>query len=1267
MNRPMVSIVLALMGLTAVRAEEKVAHWTGAYSREWNDTRNWAEGVVPGRRLERDENNNIVKRDKQGNIDPNGDWLPIGERGWTAIFDSATANDTVNTGGGELVSISNVIIRGANNTVNFGTHTFQYFPIEVGGGIYVEADAVKVPTFTGDVMFTGLDTRLGRNAVHIVNDSPHGILTISSFDRKGVLDYSNVTPVDVWFGGSGTNRLNRGFYNFQTIQNHIGLAQSSGGVLIIGGEVAHVHSLKTGENLPRQRLVILEGATLMTGESNGYFSFHSDLSVSGAGTWSIASSSLGSRVLSVKQGMTVDIACPLSVGDGGFCVGWEGTGYDAGTVRISGPTTTSGNIQIYNAGTIEVPSVGNAATPGALGSGSFIDLRNRGILKYTGPGESTGRTLKLSGSGTQAWIYNNGTGDLVFSAVDAVAGNPGLFVMGGPAAVGFECGTDFPIRLYEGAALLYANTAAAAVASIEMFGNCQIKVADGVALSVAQLIPMTDKTLDLALTGSASVKIAGYETPGVILEGITVNGEPAKVNDDGFIVAATADDVTIDARGGVIPNEPQKVVGISTAAGEEGDTLTVAEDETAVLGLNQHQGVEPAVVSLDAGQTLSAGFITIDELAQPLVVAGPGSLCGAFDFTGDSLVRTNGDAAVSVSSDGGARLKLEGALTESAPLDAAVVRGNVTMSGTGRTPVSSLSITGGAELTWKDGALYQPGVDLLTPTRDPGTFADAAIHVGWQSTGVLNFDGGSYTGALLVGSSDGSGTVGGSVYLNGGEIAAAGEYQYFRGSDYLEISGGRYVIAGDTDFGRSGQFGLVITGGTFKVASGDYRKGRLYFGSYDSDTSLYVGKGGLFDASEMYNTGYDVFAPDGSASGAYRVQWTAENGGIIDFNAQNVSTHSIKTSTVHMESVFNLNAGGSLRVGCFYRTKDYVYPTADDPNGLSTNPLATNRVTLVQFDGGTLVSGAAQCPFRDKHPAANESRYSPNRVTVFAGGATLDVANGDWALKPGAELRAPYGKGVTAVALGDAATMTFVAPPAVRIDGDGAGASAIALLDKRTRKLIGIKVTGRGNGYTTATATIYSGSVTTPVATLGEVTLEENVSGGLVKKGVYTMTVSATNTYTGATTLKEGMVKLGADDVFASASELVLDGGTLDLDGHRQAFADLTFKSGSVVNGGVTLTSLAVDFDAALAGEVKTVNMACVDDYAPGTALDLKGYDLAKIPAGVESIVLVKFENGRPATLPTLPTIEIPTDWKFAYVGNKLKICKEYGLMLLVK
>ena len=65
--------------------------------------------------------------------------------------------------------------------------------------------------------------------------------------------------------------------------------------------------------------------------------------------------------------------------------------------------------------------------------------------------------------------------------------------------------------------------------------------------------------------------------------------------------------------------------------------------------------------------------------------------------------------------------------------------------------------------------------------------------------------------------------------------------------------------------------------------------------------------------------------------------------------------------------------------------------------------------------------------------------------------------------------------------------------------------------------------------------------------------------------------------------------------------------------------------------------------------------------------MDLKGYDLAKIPAGVESIVLVKFENGRPATLPTLPAIEIPDGWKFAYVGNRLKLCKEYGMMLLVR
>jgi autotransporter-associated beta strand protein len=53
-------------------------------------------------------------------------------------------------------------------------------------------------------------------------------------------------------------------------------------------------------------------------------------------------------------------------------------------------------------------------------------------------------------------------------------------------------------------------------------------------------------------------------------------------------------------------------------------------------------------------------------------------------------------------------------------------------------------------------------------------------------------------------------------------------------------------------------------------------------------------------------------------------------------------------------------------------------------------------------------------------------------------------------------------------------------------------------------------------------------------------------TGGLIKSGSGTWTLSGTNTYTGATTINGGTLKLGATNVLAKTSQIVIGDGTLD-------------------------------------------------------------------------------------------------------------------------
>ena len=71
------------------------------------------------------------------------------------------------------------------------------------------------------------------------------------------------------------------------------------------------------------------------------------------------------------------------------------------------------------------------------------------------------------------------------------------------------------------------------------------------------------------------------------------------------------------------------------------------------------------------------------------------------------------------------------------------------------------------------------------------------------------------------------------------------------------------------------------------------------------------------------------------------------------------------------------------------------------------------------------------------------------------------------------------------------------------------------------------------------------------------------IGGSLVKVGAGTLTLSGTNTYTGATNVNAGTLRAGALNTFSPTSAVtVASGGTLDLNGFNQTVA-------SVANAGL--------------------------------------------------------------------------------------------------
>ena len=395
---------------------------------------------------------------------------------------------------------------------------------------------------------------------------------------------------------------------------------------------------------------------------------------------------------------------------------------------------------------------------------------------------------------------------------------------------------------------------------------------------------------------------------------------------------------------------------------------------------------------------------------------------------------------------------------------------------------------------------------------------------------------------------------------------------------------------------------------------------------------------------------------------------TVEDGGEVNFGTLPLylASHA-KNNTAYRQYVINLN-GGVFRAAIISRYKTEVVPSDEFPEGTGESSRA-NSYGLLNANGGTFKVSTSNPIFGSRAETSVTTKYPITRATVFSGGLTIDLDGKDASIGVGGALRAPYGSGVASIPW-DAATdgVGFIGSPIVKISGDGQGACAYAEYDPTNRLVTAIRVVAPGNGYTTATANISYGYGSTPRTVA--CTLAPNVSGGVTVKGGGSLTVYGTNTYTGATAIKTGTtVKLGADDVFASSSELRLEGGVLDMQNYSQTFASVggTSAGGSVQNGTVTLSGLAIDFAKALAGERSTVDFTNIS-FAPGAVVSLAGYDIAALE-GRNKVEIFNFASGGAPSVELAldPAIELPERWGLIQTRYGLKIAKHRGLVLEFK
>ncbi|MFC5454926.1 beta strand repeat-containing protein [Prosthecobacter fluviatilis] len=317
---------------------------------------------------------------------------------------------------------------------------------------------------------------------------------------------------------------------------------------------------------------------------------------------------------------------------------------------------------------------------------------------------------------------------------------------------------------------------------------------------------------------------------------------------------------------------------------------------------------------------------------------------------------------------------------------------------------------------------------------------------------------------------------------------------------------------------------------------------------------------------------------------------------VTTLDLQNNTGSSTQAAGVY-ESVVNLD-GGTLSVGSIVRSVTSVgIDAALNFNGGTLQARQDNTLFLAnlgQFTANVQAGGAIidtqsfnvviAAPL--VHDVALGSTLDGGLTKVGSGTLTLAgastytggtfIKNGKLILSSGND-RLPTG---TVVTLGDGSTND----------------SGVLKLDSNSQTLAGLLTAGTGTGNSVingnaiaATLTLNVSGTNTFGGVLGGAGLNEN-NFGLTKTGAGVLTLSGTNTYTGATNILAGTLRAGAagaGTVFGVSSAVTLAnvaGAVLDLNGFNQAVGSLA--GGGITGGEVTLGSATLTLGGSNASTV---------------------------------------------------------------------------------
>ena len=1061
-----------------------------------------------------------------------------------------TTNNNLDVTNGDSVSgvtVNTLRFNGNNALTLSGNNTVNT------GGVLVTSAASTGASISGGTLRSG-----GGKELVLINNGAQ--FTVGS----DIAD--NATASALTISGPGTTTLSG-------TNTYTGATYINGGTVKAGSSQAlGVNSNVTLSNNAAS-ILNLNGNNLTIGGLNATGVLVQPISPTNYGTMdlSAASVALGSNTLTVGAGNASSTFGGSITGTGGSLVK-----IGTGGLTLNGNNTFTGGITI-KAGSVTANGYLNGGA--TFGSGGQNTLGNGTITLGDASGGSAAATLRVGGLANSVMTYTNALVLTGTNALTLTQPNSNLVT----SFNGNVTGTNSLIVTNAGGAF-YTN------GNFNNSGNLSFTAVDsingGIGANV-QNVTIVNGRSGLTLQINAGINNTGTFTHS------NTSGTKTQLGSIGSNVTAL-----INTAGTL------ELSGVNTFTGN-----TTLNGGTLVL-------MDNSALQMSGLDTSGAGVINATSRTAPTF----GGLIGSKDI---ASVITTGYAsitALTLNPQSGRSYTYSGNITNGAANMNLIKNGSGTqiLSGTntysGNTTVSAglLTITSNSSLPGlTTNGRYSVASGATLGVYNAVTDADIASMVAttnFQAGAAIGFD---TTTANRTYSSNLTNTSNGTLGLTK------------LGSNTLTLSGtntynGSTTIAAGTlsvsSIGNNGSSSNVGSGSAINIGSFSSTGTLLYTGAAQTTNRTIVLSGTTGGAviDQSGSSGLVKFSSNIAATGSGNKTLTLQgstggtgelSGVISDFAANTATTALVKagTGTWTLSGTNTYTGGTTLSAGI-------LGINATAALGTSGN---------ITFSGGTMqfASGGSGADYgaRIKNSASAIILDTDGQSVTFAG--AMDSSNTLGLTKNGTgtlSLSAANSyTGTTTVNAGTLALGSNLALQNSTLDTSGAGCITLAggITTPTLGGLSGSKdlssgITGNYNLVTAITlnpganqTVTYSGNITNGAADMS-----------LTKSGAGTQILSGANTYTGATTVNAGTLRLGASNVLADTSNLTIIGGTFDISTYSDTVGVITMTNGNLIGTSGVLTGSTYNITggnltAQLGGGSVIINNGTTNVSAIGSAV----------------------------------------------------------------